>query len=133
MASKPDSKLDPAVQAAKATLESDATKGIAQLRTIIAEDSSESDVVKRKEQAITCLTGALADKGDAESLKQLLADLKPMFANMPKAKTAKIVRTVMDALAQVPNTAKLQVCAVLVTTAHHIASAAPHPPRPCCR
>jgi 26S proteasome regulatory subunit RPN6 N-terminal domain len=109
MASTPDSKLDARVAAANEALESDPKQGISQLRQIIGDEKSDADAIKAKEQAIGSLTKALADAGEAQSLEQLLTDLKPLYQSMPKAKTAKIVRTVIDALARIPNTAPLQV------------------------
>ena len=115
MADKTDSKLDARVSAANATLQSDRSKGIAQLREIIFAEGSEAETIKGKEQAIGSLTNALAEDGQAQSLEKLLAELKPLYDSMAKAKTAKIVRTVIDALARIPNTAELQVRSYAVT------------------
>lgn len=54
-------------------------------------------------------TPAQAKQGDAPALKALLTELRPMFTVIPKAKTAKLVRTIIDAVATVPNTTQLQV------------------------
>ena len=48
-------------------------------------------------------------QADAPGLRALLTDLRPLFAAVPKAKTAKIVRTVIDSIAKVPNSTQLQV------------------------
>jgi 26S proteasome regulatory subunit N6 len=104
-----ESKLDPRVAAAKDVMETDSAKGREQLRQVIALEGTDVELIKAKEQAISCLTRSLADGGQAWDLKQLLQDLHPLYATIPKAKTAKIVRTVIDALARVPNTAALQV------------------------
>jgi 26S proteasome regulatory subunit N6 len=109
MVLKAETKLDSRVAAAQDTLKVDPERGRGQLRSIIAEEGTDSEELKVKEQAIGCLTSALADAGDADSLKQLLDDLKPMHSRMPKARTAKIVRTVIDALERIPNTNELQV------------------------
>jgi 26S proteasome regulatory subunit N6 len=109
MVLKTDVKLDSRVAAARETLQADTQRGLEQLRNIIAEEGTDSEALKLKEQAIGCLTSALADAGDAVSLKRLLEDLKPLHTRMPKAKTAKIVRTVIDAMERIPNTDKLQV------------------------
>lgn len=50
-----------------------------------------------------------AKQGDAQALKALLTELRPMFTVIPKAKTAKLVRTIIDCVATVPNTTQLQV------------------------
>lgn len=100
------------LESAKQTLKSDSKAGIAALRNVIAIDGERSDLIQVKEQAITALTTALADDHDAQGLKDLLQDLRPMYALMAKAKTARIVRTVIDALARIPDTAELQVFSV---------------------
>lgn len=97
------------LDSAKETLKSDSKAGIAALRNVIGIEGDGSDLIQVKEQAITALTNALADDHDAQGLKQLLQDLRPMYALMAKAKAARIVRTVIDALARVPDTAQLQV------------------------
>jgi 26S proteasome regulatory subunit N6 len=65
--------------------------------------------LKAREAAVTALASLLAQQRDAASLCTLLSELRPLFAAIPKAKTAKLVRTVIDAVALVPDTAALQV------------------------
>ena len=60
---------------------------------------------------ITTLADLYAAQGDAPALRQLLTELRPLFAAVPKAKTAKIVRGIIETVARVPNSGKLQVCA----------------------
>ncbi len=64
-----------------------------------------------------------AAQGDAPALRQLLTELRPLFAAVPKAKTAKIVRGIIETVARVPNSGKLQVC---TPTAVVWASVMPH-------
>ena len=61
-------------------------------------------------QAIQKLGDLYAKQKDAEALRRLLTDLRPLFASIPKAKTAKIVRTIIETIAKVPNSTQLQVC-----------------------
>jgi 26S proteasome regulatory subunit N6 len=63
---------------------------------------NDADSVKVKEAALTRLCNLLVKTEDAEALSALLVDLRPLFTSIPKAKTAKIVRTVIDAIARVP-------------------------------
>lgn len=114
MAPQSEVKLDPRVASAKEVLESDQSKGRALLREVIALDGSDAEVLKAKEQAISCLCRSFVDSSDAQGLKSLLKDLLPLYSSMPKAKTAKIVRTVIDALARVPKSEALQVGPCLV-------------------
>ena len=62
-----------------------------------------------KEQSIQKLADLYAAKEDAPALKTLLVELRPLFDVIPKAKTAKIVRTIIEAIAKVPNSTLLQV------------------------
>ena len=62
-----------------------------------------------KEPAISTLADLYAAQGDAQALRQLLTELRPLFAAVPKAKTAKIVRGIIETVARVPNSGKLQV------------------------
>lgn len=111
---KPDAKPPPdpkeRLEAAEELVKSDPPGGIAALRAIIASEGKDAELIRAKEGAIGLLTTALADAGDATGLRELLQTLKPLYANFAKAKTARIVRTVIDALATIPNTAELQVC-----------------------
>lgn len=46
--------------------------------------------VKAKEEAITQLAALYAKQEEALKLRNLLTDLRPLFASFPKAKTAKV-------------------------------------------
>lgn len=113
---KPEAKPPPdpkeRLEKAEALLRTDSAEGIAALRAIIATEGKDSELIRVKEAAIGSLTTALADAGDAAGLRDLLQSLKPLYVNFAKAKTARIVRTVIDALATIPNTAELQVCTI---------------------
>ena len=61
--------------------------------------------------AIGTLADIYADQGDAEALRRLLTELRPLFGAVPKAKTAKIVRGIIETIARVPGSGQLQVCA----------------------
>ena len=80
------------------------------LRSLLTSgSSSDADTVKVKEAALGRLCDLLVKQGDAESLGSLFQELRPMFATIPKAKTAKIVRTVIDAISRVPGSTELLV------------------------
>jgi 26S proteasome regulatory subunit N6 len=55
-----------------------------------------------------------AKEKDAVALKKLLTELRPLFSSFTKAKTAKIVRTIIETIAKVPDSTQLQ-----VLTTHH--------------
>ena len=75
-----------------------------------AGSASGPEDTKTRETAVTSLTSVLAKQRDAAALRALLGELRPLFAALPKAKTAKLVRTVIDAVATIPDTTALQVC-----------------------
>lgn len=75
-----------------------------QLRALLTgEGPNDGESVKVKESALTRLCEVLVSSKDADALSSLLLDLRPLFAVIPKAKTAKIIRTVIDAISRVPN------------------------------
>jgi len=76
---------------------------------IFGAGGTDAESVKAKEGAVDRLAKLLARENDAPALRQVLAELRPLFKVVPKAKTAKIVRGIIDALATVPNCDALQV------------------------
>lgn len=85
-------------------------QAISKLRNILlGEQANDADSLKVKEQALQSLANLYAKQRDAHALRTLLTDLRPLFALIPKAKTAKIVRTVIDTIAKVPNSTDVQV------------------------
>lgn len=89
--------------------DSDPSKAISMLRDILYHPSSTSEVLRIKEQAITSLADLLSQEKRAAELRSLLTDLRPYFNLIPKAKTAKIVRGIIDAVAKIPGTSDLQI------------------------
>lgn len=95
--------------AATKLAETDADAAVAEFRAII-DDASTGDSANRvKEQSIYKLGKLFAEASRSADLAALLTDLRPFFATLAKAKTAKIVRTLIDLVAQIPNTVALQV------------------------
>ena len=83
---------------------------IGKLRDIVLGDHpNDAETIKTKEQALQSLANLYAKQKDAEALRALLTELRPLFALIPKAKTAKIVRTVVDTIAKVPDSTAVQV------------------------
>ena len=83
---------------------------IEKLRGIVLGDHpNDAESVKVKEQALQKLANLYAKQHNATALRTLLAELRPLFTSIPKAKTAKIVRTVVDTIAKVPNSTAIQV------------------------
>ena len=86
-------------------------EAITELRDIVlGEHPNDAESIKVKEQAIQRLADIHVKQKDAQALRQLLSDLRPVFSVIPKAKTAKIVRTIIETIAKVPDSTALQVC-----------------------
>lgn len=78
-------------------------------QTVFGEQGSDAEAIKLKEEAISKLSDAYVKQQDAKALTELLSQLRPFFAIIPKAKTAKIVRNIIDQIAKVPNATDIQV------------------------
>lgn len=85
----------------------------AQLRDLVTGGHpNDAECLKVKEAALQKLCDLLVKQHDAAALRGLLTDLRTLFAAIPKAKTAKIIRTVIDSIAKVPHSTQLllEVC-----------------------
>lgn len=71
--------------------------------------AGDAEAQKSKEQAIVQLCEKLVEKGQAQPQAELLSQLRGFFASIPKAKTAKIVRNIIDSIAKVPGSTQLLV------------------------
>lgn len=85
------------------------SEAISILYRVLDGPSSSSEALRIKEQAITNLSDLLRDQNRAEELCNLLTQLRPFFSLIPKAKTAKIVRGIIDSVAKIPGTSDLQI------------------------
>ncbi|EKX44220.1 26S proteasome regulatory complex, subunit RPN6 [Guillardia theta CCMP2712] len=81
-------------------------------KSIIAQDMEDEEFNKTKEQAICRLGDLYADQRRVADIQKLMIDVRPFFNNIPKAKTAKIVRTLIDVMAKIPGSegVQLQLC-----------------------
>lgn len=70
--------------------------------------TSEEDVAKVKESAIMQLAALLVKTGNANKVSDLLKSLRTFFSTIAKAKTAKIVRGLLDTVSKASNAAELQ-------------------------
>lgn len=77
---------------------------------ILSDSSSEVEAVKAKESTIQKISDLYVQLKEAESLRKLLTELRPLFSTFSKAKTAKVIRNIIDSIAKVPNSVPLQVC-----------------------
>lgn len=76
---------------------------------VLSEENNDAEAVKVKEQTIQTLCDLLIKAKDAAGLKDLLSQLREFFNVIPKAKTAKIVRSIIDSIAKIPGSTQLQV------------------------
>jgi 26S proteasome regulatory subunit N6 len=70
---------------------------------------AEAAVLKLKERALDDVVRALVHVGDARGLRELLDRLRTLFHSIPKAKTAKIVRSVIEGIGKIPNSTDILV------------------------
>ncbi|KAF5743406.1 hypothetical protein HS088_TW09G01475 [Tripterygium wilfordii] len=98
----------------------DSLESISILYCILESPSSSPEALRVKEQAITHLSDFLRKENRAEDLRSLLTQLRSFFNLIPKAKTAKIVRGIIDAVAKIPGTSDLQItlCKEMVQWTH---------------
>jgi len=89
---------------------SDLKDEIALRAAIFDAPGTDAEAIKQKEQAITDLSSLYVKTEKAAELRDLLGQLRPFFAVIPKAKTAKIVRSIVDSIAKIPGSTDLQVC-----------------------
>ncbi|XP_010545427.1 PREDICTED: 26S proteasome non-ATPase regulatory subunit 11 homolog [Tarenaya hassleriana] len=94
---------------AKALEAKSPSEAISILYSVLEDPSSSPEALRIKEQAVTNLSDILTQENKAEDLRQLLVQLRPFFSLIPKAKTAKIVRGIIDAVAKIPGTTDLQI------------------------
>lgn len=86
-------------------------EAVPQFRDIVlgGQYGNDGDSLKIKEKAIDGLVQSMVKLGDSGGLKALLADLRSWFGVIPKAKTAKIVRTIIDGISEIPNSTEIMV------------------------
>jgi 26S proteasome regulatory subunit N6 len=71
-------------------------------------DMQRDEGYRLQEKAIYEIGNIFAARKDGEALVKLMKDIRPFFSKIPKARTAKIVRTLMDLVAKVPDSVELQ-------------------------
>jgi len=83
-------------------------KAVVEYKAIIHGDVDDP-TAKGREQAIYALAEFFAKQRKADELSKLSKELRPLFGELPKAKTAKIVRTLIDVLAKIPDAKDVQI------------------------
>ncbi|CAM8994180.1 unnamed protein product [Rhodiola kirilowii] len=90
----------------------DQSEAISILYRVLENPLTSPESLRVKEQAIANLTDLLRQEHRAEELRSLLTQLRPFFSVIPKAKTAKIVRGIIDTVAKILETSDLQISMV---------------------
>merc|ERR1719329_214532 len=78
-------------------------------KIIFNEEDLDDPTARGRERAIYALGDFLVSKGKTQDLVKLNTDLRPTLVDLPKAKTAKIIRRLIDDLARIPNTLAMQI------------------------
>ncbi|CAG9322994.1 unnamed protein product [Blepharisma stoltei] len=94
---------------AKELLKTDPESGISLLRTLIHTELPEEENARVKEAAVLALGEVLAKQHRASDLAYLVEEIRPLFNAFPKAKTAKIVRSLIDYSSLIPDSLALQI------------------------
>ena len=79
---------------------------------LVSNSESESDSDLEDLEPRQMLNGNASvsqEDDDAAAIDALLKELRPLFGDMSKAKAAKLVRTLIDVVAQIPDSLDLQV------------------------
>eukprot|EP01138_Halocafeteria_seosinensis_P008650 gb/GECG01008841.1/.p1 GENE.gb/GECG01008841.1/~~gb/GECG01008841.1/.p1 ORF type:complete len:459 (+),score=86.15 gb/GECG01008841.1/:1-1377(+) len=76
---------------------------------VLRTESEDEELQKLKEIALYRLGDINSKLGNVQALVALLKENRPFFAKVAKAKTAKIVRTLIDMVARIPNTLNTQI------------------------
>ncbi|KAI9184501.1 26S proteasome regulatory subunit rpn6 [Blastocladiella emersonii ATCC 22665] len=98
-----------AVKAIDAAAAASPAAAVPQYQAVIASADSSEDAIRAKEHAILKLGQLYRTQGAAKELAALQTQCRTFIVSLPKAKTAKIVRTLIDYLSEIPNSLDLQV------------------------
>lgn len=75
---------------------------------VLAKEDPTNKYVKLKEQSIYKLGELFAKQHRGNDLRDLIISIRPFFNSLPKARTAKIVRSLIDLVGDIPNSTELQ-------------------------
>lgn len=87
---------------------------------VLGEHPNDADSLKVKEQAVQQLGELYSKQSEAEAIRSLLTEIRPLFAAFPKARTAKLVRMLIESVAKIPDSTALQVPRYLLIPQHCI-------------
>lgn len=96
-------------------------KAISLYRSVLADADPSNLLAKIKEESILRLGALYSKLGQTSELKQLFVDIRPFFARIPKSRTAKIIRGLIDGVIASPELSAAHSAAIEAAT-----KAAPH-------
>jgi 26S proteasome regulatory subunit N6 len=88
--------------------ELDNAQAVPALKAIVGDERDDEAVHRIKELAIYKLGRIFQKEKRATDLAALSKEFRPFFATIPKARTAKIVRTIIEMVSQIPDTLALE-------------------------
>ena len=104
----PKEEVDPLRDMLDDAAEQDDDKALAVFKAIIDHERTDDSALRVKELAIYKIGRIYQKRGEATNLGDMTKNLRPFFATIPKAKTAKLVKLTIDAIAKIPETTALQ-------------------------
>ncbi|KAL8284030.1 hypothetical protein RQP46_005143 [Phenoliferia psychrophenolica] len=83
----------------------------AELKATLAKPAGPKDEVllKEKESAVLALGKLYSERKDAPALAEVVRSSRSLMEHLAKAKTAKLIRTLLDLFAAIPNSSALQI------------------------
>ncbi|KAI8149472.1 PCI domain-containing protein [Fennellomyces sp. T-0311] len=84
-------------------------QAIALYHSVLSEQSSSDELLKEQEYALIHLGQLYRDLGLAQELAQLIRSSRSFMGSIAKAKTAKLIRTLIDYFGGIPNCLPLQI------------------------
>ncbi|BGP70084.1 26S proteasome regulatory subunit rpn6 [Rhodotorula toruloides] len=82
------------------------------LHSLQASRPRDDELLRDKEQAILKLGELYRDEKNADALAEVLKSSRPLVEHMAKAKTAKLIRNLLDFFADIPGSTQVQIDAV---------------------
>jgi len=96
-------------KAEKLETENQIEQAINNYHQIISSGDNSEEAAKIKEQAIYHVGKIYGKMGQVHEISRLVKDIRPFFDSISKAKTAKIVKTLIDLVADIPDSTQLQI------------------------
>ncbi|OZJ06402.1 hypothetical protein BZG36_00663 [Bifiguratus adelaidae] len=97
------------LEQADETRRKDPNASIEIYKQILSQEGTSEDVLREKETALTHLGEVYRDLKKPNDLAELIRSSKDFMTSIAKAKTAKIIRTLIDQFSEIPDSLPLQI------------------------